>query len=555
MCNHDSKHTAHNSGNQKNRPRSTQGPTAKITDAHHDEEHSNWNRRSFLQALGLVGGGTMMVGGTNLTASAPTKLTAALAASEVSDRILVLVRLKGGNDGLNTIVPLYDYDFYANKRPSIRHQEADLYQLSSDIGIPPSLEELQSLWGDGAMKVVHGVGYENQNLSHFRSSDIWASGVSDEIDSTGVFGRYFENIYPDYLVNPPAEPAAIQIGTQSNLILDGLNSTYGFSVVNPEQLESIAETGVLHDVLDVPGCTYGEQLEFMRAIKNTTVTYAGVIHDAYDASTNATEYTGNSLGNQLSLVARMIKGGLNTKVYLVTLGGFDTHASQEDYHNMLMNEIASNMKSFYEDLEDAGMQDRVLSMTFSEFGRRIEENGSQGTDHGAASPIMLFGPALEGNGFVGEHPDMQNPDNVGNLAYGIDFRSVYKTVLQDWLCIEPTIIDEVFYGEDYPSLDLGFSCESLSTPDFELTAGFKHLGTYQNGQTFVEFNLPTTAKVTVSLYNILGQEVGTLANDFMFEGPQKINVKQAINKRLFTGQYFYRITFGGRNYSKSILIS
>lgn len=554
MCNHDSKH---NSLSRKHKaPKTTSnGPSARITDAHHDEEHSTWNRRSFMQALGLVGGGTMMLGGTNLTASAPTRLTAALANADNSDRILVLVRLKGGNDGLNTIVPLYDYDFYANKRPNIRHQEADLYQLSPDIGIPPSMQNLQAMWGEGAMKVVHGVGYNNQNLSHFRSSDIWASAVSNQVDNTGVWGRYFENIYPDYLVNPPAEPAAIQIGSQGNLIFDGLDASYAFSVANPNQLADIAENGVLHDVLDVPGCTYGEQLEFMRGMTNTTVTYAGVIHEAYENASNAVDYGNNQLARQLSLVARMIKGGLNTKVYLVTLGGFDTHANQVNEHNNKMEDLSNSIQNFYTDLEDAGMQDRVLSMTFSEFGRRIEENGSQGTDHGAASPVMLFGPALQGNGFIGNHPDMQNPDNVGNLAYGTDFRSVYSTVMKDWLCIESGLVDQVFYGQTYEQLDLGFSCEALSVPDFNTASSFQHMGTYQNGQTYLEFNMPTTAKVTVSLFNLLGQEVGTLANDFMFEGPQKINVKQAIKKRLFTGQYVYRISFGGRNYSKSILIS
>lgn len=559
MCNHDSKHSTpdnyRDSRKQKAPKHSSHGPSARITDAHHDEEHSTWNRRSFMQALGLVGGGTMILGGSNLTASAPTRLTAALASAENEDRILVLVRLKGGNDGLNTIVPLYDYDFYANKRPNIRHQEVDLYQLSADIGIPPSLQNLQALWGEGAMKVVHGVGYNDQNLSHFRSSDIWASGVNNQVDNTGVWGRYFEDIYPEYLVNPPEQPAAIQIGSQGNLIFDGLDANYAFSVANPGQLADIAENGVLHDVLDVPGCTYGEQLEFMRGMTNTTVTYAGVIHEAYEAASNDVDYADGSLLNQLKLVARMIKGGLNTKVYLVTLGGFDTHANQVDTHDNRMEQIANGMSSFYADLETAGMQDRVLSMTFSEFGRRIEENGSQGTDHGAASPVMLFGPALQGNGFIGNHPDMQNPDNVGNLAYGTDFRSVYSTVMKDWLCIDGNLVDEVFYGQSYEQIDLGFSCEALSVPDFNTASSFQHLGTYQNGQTYIEFNMPVTAKVTVSLFNLLGQEVGTLANDFMFEGPQKIDVKQSTKRRLFTGQYIYRISFGSRSYSKSILIS
>ena len=141
MCDHDSKHSSLLSADQassrkrNSSKKASHGPSARITDAHHDEEHSTWNRRSFMQALGLVGGGTMMLGGTNLTAAAPTRLTAALASADNSDRVLVLIRLKGGNDGLNTIVPLYDYDFYANQRPTIRHQEADLYQLSPDIGL------------------------------------------------------------------------------------------------------------------------------------------------------------------------------------------------------------------------------------------------------------------------------------------------------------------------------------------------------------------------------------------------------------------------------------
>ncbi len=553
MCNHDSQHSPL-SRKQKTSKHTVQGPSAKITDAHHNEEHSSWSRRSFMQALGLVGGGTMMLGGTNLTASIPSKLTTALASADNNDRVLLLIRLKGGNDGLNTIVPLYDYDFYASNRPTIRHQESDLYQLSSDIGIPPSLESLQALWGEGAMKVVHGVGYPDQNLSHFRSSDIWASGVNNTVENTGILGRYYEDLYPDFIVNPPSTPTAIQIGSQGNLIFDGTESNYAFSVANPQQLANIAENGVLHDVLDVPECTYGDQLEFMRGITNTTFTYAGLINEAYESASNDVDYGDERLAKQLAIVARMIKGGLGTKVYLVTLGGFDTHANQVNDHDQLMTDLSTSVSNFFTDLEASGMQNNVVAMTFSEFGRRIEENGSNGTDHGAASPVMLFGPALEGNGFIGTHPDLSEPDQVGNLQYGTDFRSIYTTVMKEWLCIDGDLVDQVMFGQTFENLDLGFSCNALSVPDFTESIGFQHLGTYQNGQTFIEFTMPTTAKVTVSLFNLLGQDVGTLANDFMFEGPQKINVKQRINRRLFTGQYIYRITFGGRNYSKSILI-
>ena len=531
----------------------TERPTAGLADTHHDDEHHQWSRRSFLQALGLVGGGTIALGGANLSAARPSRLTTALANAE-SDRILVLIRLKGGNDGLNTIIPIYDYDFYAANRPTIRYNESELYQLSPDFGIPPALDPLQAMWGDGQMKVVHGVGYEEQNLSHFRSSDIWASAAPTQVNNTGVLGRYFQELYPDFLLNPPEIPPAVQIGSIGNLLFDGEENNYAFSVVNPQQLELIAESGTLHNVEDIPDCTYGDQLGFLRGTINTTFAYAGVINEAYESSTNAVDYGSGSLAQQLAIVARMIKGGLGTQVYMVTLGSFDTHADQRVNQENLFEDLSNSVKNFFDDLAASGMQNEVIATTFSEFGRRIEENGSNGTDHGAASPVLMFGPALESQGFVGTHPDLHNPDEVGNPEFSTDFRSIYSTILKEWLCIDGTIVDEVLFGQSFETLDLGFNCSALSTPDLTGTASFTHLATYHNGRTFIEFNLPITAKVTVTLYNLLGQEVGVLANDFLFEGPQKIDIKARINRRIHTGQYIYRISVGGQHYSRSVAI-
>ena len=206
----------------------------------HDQEHATWNRRSFIQALGLAGAGSIMLGGTNVSASAPSPLSVALSQSE-NDNILVIIRLKGGNDGLNTIVPLYDYDTYANLRPTIRHQENELLSLSPDFAIPSYMNALESVWGEGNMKVIHGVGYPDQSLSHFRSSDIWASTDAINDEQTGWWGRYFEDLYPDYLINPPEIPPAIQIGSIGNLIFEGTNSNYAFSVTDPEQLANLAQ--------------------------------------------------------------------------------------------------------------------------------------------------------------------------------------------------------------------------------------------------------------------------------------------------------------------------
>ncbi|MDB2463897.1 twin-arginine translocation pathway signal, partial [Flavobacteriaceae bacterium] len=196
---------------------------------HHNHEHDYWSRRSFIQALGLVGGGSIMMGNQAVSAAQATPLTVALSESQ-NDNILVIIRLNGGNDGLNTIVPVYDYATYANLRPNIRHFEPNLLPLNDDFSIPDYMNDLESVWGDGQMKVVHGVGYPDQNLSHFRSSDIWASAAHQYEEPTGWWGRYFEDLYPDYLTNPPAAPPAIQVGNIGNLIFDGFDNNYAFTV-------------------------------------------------------------------------------------------------------------------------------------------------------------------------------------------------------------------------------------------------------------------------------------------------------------------------------------
>ena len=520
----------------------------------HDQEHATWNRRSFIQALGLAGAGSMMLGQAAISATKPSPLSVALSQVE-NDNILVIIRLKGGNDGLNTIVPIYDYATYANLRPTIKHQQSDLLNLNGDFAIPNYMNGLESMWGDGQMKVVHGVGYPQQNLSHFRSSEIWASTDAINFEPTGWWGRYFEDLYPDYLINPPEIPPAIQIGSIGNLVFEGENSNYAFSVANPDQLASVAANGALHDVLDIPDCVYGDKLLFMRATANTTFIYSQVINDAYLSSNNSVAYGDEQLASQLAIVARMIKGGLGTKVYMVTLDGFDTHANQVNNHRSILEDLSNSLKNFYDDLSATGMQDKVLSMTISEFGRRPYENGSNGTDHGAASPVMLFGEGLQGSGFVGQHPDLTTWDNNDNLIPTADFRDVYSSVLTDWFCLDQSVIDLILLNENYQHLDLGLTCETLSTNDFSDVTRFVHTATYNNNnKTFIELNMPFTANVDVKLYDIMGREIATLANEILFPGRHTIDVREKSKTRLSYGQYVYRIAVGGQFYSKSILI-
>ena len=524
-----------------------------LKDVQHAREHAQWDRRSFFKTLGLGLGGTMMLGGMKVGATAVSPLAKALSTAE-SDRVLVFIRLKGGNDGLNTIVPLYDYSTYAAYRTTVRINEQDTFNLSPEFGMPNFMGSLESFWGDGKMKVVHGVGYDDQNLSHFRSSDIWATGSDEnEIVESGFLGRYYEEEYPDFLTNPPADPLAIQIGSIGNLMFRGSDNTeYAFSVADPEQLYQLAQNGWLHDIENLPECLYGEQLGFLRAITNSTFTYAGVINEAYTSSTNSVTYPNSALSNQLALVARLIKGGMGTKVYLVTLDGFDTHALQPEMHQSLLTDLADGITSFYADLAASGRDSDVLGMTISEFGRRVEQNASDGTDHGAAAPSLFFGPGLAGSGFIGDHPSLTNLDQAGNMIQSIDYRQLYASVLQDWLCIPESVVDETLLNVNYERLPLGFECITSVQENDKLSLHHKPLY-MQGGEVIIEYTLPSSMDVQVQLFNIMGQQMATLDSGNKMAGTHRVSVNTNVN-HLASGQYIYRIIANNKPYSRSIVV-
>ncbi len=549
----------------------------------HDEEHKFWSRRSFLQALGIAGSGSMMLGSHMLTASAPSPLTAAIANAE-SDNILILIRLSGGNDGLSTVIPIQQYDVYANARPNIYIPESKVLKLTDDFGIPSYMGALEAMWGEGQFKAVHGVGYENQSLSHFTGSDIYANtdltttGFSGL--NTGWMGRYFENIYPDYLINPPASPAAIQIGQFGNLVFQGEETNYAFVTSNIDQLEEIAETGVQYslDPALFNECMYGDQLRFLRGVANTTYEYAGLIHEAYMRGQNQVEYQDNGFARQLALLARLIKGNLGTKVYMISMGGFDTHGNQPLAHERLMSNLSIAVNNFYDDLAFTQQDDKVLSMTFSEFGRRIFENGSNGTDHGKAAPTLFFGSGLNGSAFVGDHPSLENPNGRGNLEYTMDFRDLYATVLAEWMCVPIPLVEQHLLDHPYNPVNLGFNCSGVEFPDIaysdepftpptpddpnsedpsdELLNAIVHKPFYPNDQSpHIYLEMPFSAHVDIQLYNILGQNVGTIYNEMMFEGSVEINIRERMPMHLSTGKYIYRIQVQDRKMSKSVMVA
>lgn len=527
--------------------------SAKEHGAAHERNHQQWSRRSFLSSLGALGGGAAL-GALPLKNITASPLLAALSSGD-SDRILILVQLKGGNDGLNTIIPLYDYGNYESARPNIAVAQNDVLELNGSVGIPNWMSAAHDMWNEDQMKVIQAVGYPDPNLSHFRSTDIWSSSSdSDEVISTGWLGRYIENSYPDLINNPPECPPAIQIGAQGNISFQGSTFNLAVSVSNPERLEEIAMNGELYSLDDLPDDCYGQELEFMRTITNNTFHYADSIHDAFENGSNDVSYQNNSFASQMALVARMIKGNLGTRLYLVSLNGFDTHADQYNNHNNLLNQLAEGMRALHQDLEGTSYEDKVLSMTVSEFGRRVGQNASNGTDHGTAAPLMLFGKGVNGSGVIGEHPDLSDVDAAGNLMYAIDFRRIYATVLEHWMCLDPDLVNALI-GDEFERIpDMVLDCSAISgTGGGSVAELISHRAMYGNGKVMLQYNLPRTSNVEVAIFNLDGRKLFTLYKGQQAAGRHYASLDNN-RHQVPAGNYIYSILTERGNYSSQFLI-
>lgn len=517
----------------------------------HSMDHYVWSRRNLLKTLGWGTAGSMLLGKLPVSAMHSFPLSAAMAGEE-SDRILVLIRQKGGNDGLNMIIPVYDYGTYRAKRPTIAIPEAQILPLTDAIGLPQYMEPVRNLWQEGAMKVIHNVGYPEQNLSHFRSSDIWST-ASDAgvVEESGWMGRYLDGVFPEFLTNPPAVPPAVQIGSSGDLtFVNDERVNMSVLVNDPNELVEIAKNAQLYDPADVPGCYYGEQLGFLRIIANSTFRYAEVISKAYEAGSNALNYD-EQLGKRLAVVARLIKGGLGTRIYMVVLDGHDTHANQNAAHPVLMSTLSHSINTFLADLSTAGMSEKVLAMTFSEFGRRIEQNASNGTDHGAAAPVMLFGKGLNGSGFIGSPPNLKDVDQVGNLKFQTDFRQLYATILENWLCIDTNTVDLLIGKKMTRINELGLMPCAISSvnknPELDIPLSATHIP----GKLIVSYSLPRNLTITVRLHNILGQPIATLFEGNQFQGNYQLEYNLGFSLPV-SGYYVISIHSGGRVVSKKV---
>lgn len=522
----------------------------------HAREHQNWSRRDFLTATGLLGAGSLLLGKMPIRTFQPSPLMAALANGD-SDRILVLIRMDGGNDGLNTVIERGN-SFYYNIRPTIAIQENNMWALNSQFGMPLSTNALQPLWDNGMMKTILNVGYPEPNYSHFRSFDIIASGSeSDQYWHTGWVGRFLDNEYPVFLETPPTVPPALQIGVESNLIFRADEANMALAVSSPQEFYQIAQSGQLYDTALLGNTPRELELAYMRQTANAAFRYASSIKDAYARGKNQVDYpTNNYLAEQLAIVARLIKGNLGTRVFMVEIGGFDTHAEQYDYHLYLLANLANAVKAFYDDLGfggNAAWPQKVLGMTFSEFGRTIFENDSLGTDHGWGTHMLLFGGEI-GNGVVGQYQDLSNPDPYSDPAYSVDFRSVYSSVLQEWLGASPELSNFVMGGNALPIIPGLVPAAIPTTGDNNACVLLGHNpGKTSDGSIEIKYAMMNDGPVRLQLLDHAGHVLRTLVNEYKDRGSYTFRFKPS-DWYVASGVYQYRLQSGGQIFQREIKI-
>ncbi|MGZ3764141.1 MAG: DUF1501 domain-containing protein [Mucilaginibacter sp.] len=393
-------------------------------------------RRDFLKNTALASGAFLI--------PSFLKPLEAIAKGELTGyKNLVIIQLSGGNDGLNTIIP-YGNDIYYQKRNTIAINQADIIKLNDMQGLNPNLSALKEIYDQGWMSIINSVGYPNPDRSHFRSMDIWQTASdSNQFLTTGWNGRYLDSNYQT-CKNPYT---AIEVDDTLSLAMKGA-SMKGIAVQDPNKLYQATREPFFKDLVhdhnndhlneDNLGYLYKTMIETYSSadyIQNTSKTYS-----------ITAEYPATPFGNQLKTVSKFINSGLQTRVYYVSLSGFDTHVGQPNQQGRQLKIYGDAVAAFVKDLKQTGKLDDTLVMTFSEFGRRVEQNASNGTDHGTANNVLLFGGKLKKAGIFNHAPDLTQLDN-GDLKYQVDFRDVYATLLNKWLDVNNSqILNRNFNG-------------------------------------------------------------------------------------------------------------
>lgn len=452
-------------------------------------------RRDFLKATPALSL-PFLINGFPLQSMAENPLLHLLGLQSLKNgRVLVLIQLNGGNDGLNTVLNLDRYAALTNARSNILIPSSKVLSLngSTTAGLHPAMTEMQTMFNSGLMNIVQAVSYPSPSFSHFRATDIWlTAAASNQYLNTGWLGRTMDQQFPGYPDGYPTadmpDPLAVQISSQASMMTQSSATNTAFTVTNPNSFYNLVN-GTTDPTPDTP---YGHELDFLRLIRQQTNSYGNVIKTAYGkAATMATYPTSNSLADQLKIVARLIKGGLKTPIYIVNHpNSFDTHSNQVNTtdttigtHANLLSLLSRAISAFQQDITLMGVKDRVTGMTFTEFGRRPKSNASLGTDHDTAIPMFFFGsklnPAVTGASprFGTTDAADANPGVNDHIRMQFDFRSVYYTVLKDWFQLTDTDLAAVLFTS-YTTLPI-FNQQALPTTLLAFTGSWTSRVTLQ----------------------------------------------------------------------------
>ncbi len=344
------------------------------------------------------------------------------------NKVLVILQLSGGNDGLNTVIPVRN-DIYYRSRPNLGIERTKALSLTDEVGLHPALTGFKEFYDDGSLGIINNVGYPNPDRSHFRSMDIWhTASQSNEYLTTGWVGRYLDAQCKG--CDKPTQ--AIEIDDMLSLSMKG-EHIKGIAVKDPQRLYGTANEKFFKDVMKSHSNEAGEQpADYLYKTMAETLSSADYIFKQSKLHPTKAEYPKTDLGNSMKTIASLIFSDINTKVYYVSLGSFDTHINQEGQQQRLFTEMNGAVKAFVKDMKDNNRFNDVMLMTFSEFGRRVAQNASGGTDHGTANNMFLVGGGLKQKGLINELPNLADLEE-GDLKYKVDFKDVYATVLNKWL--------------------------------------------------------------------------------------------------------------------------
>lgn len=545
------------------------------------------DRRKFIKQISLAGAAMpFVINGIPLKAlSSTSQFTKVLSKTENNGNVMVIVQLHGGNDGLNTFVPLNHYDLYYNIRANValpysgRRKLIHLDESLSDeqqVGVHPDLFDFKAMYEDASAALIQNIGYENMNMSHFRGRDIYFMGgdYNDRFPS-GWIGRFLNHNYPSYPDGYPSEgdpdPLALEIGNTNSLAFHReVGIPIGLSIANPQAFYDLINSVGIDPPVEFPDSYYGEELAYLMGMEDKAMGYAERLKFLYDNGMNSANviyperyllsapqgYYRNGLSEQLKILSRLISGGSQTQVYIVRIGGFDTHADQvEAYdnsigrHSALIYHLSSAVRAFYDDLKAQGLDQKVITLTMSEFGRRVYSNAGYGTDHGKAQPVMIWGPGLKG-GVYGNNPDLSDLDG-GNLKYFFDYRQLYTTVLQDWLgASDEALADTYFDGFLNSKLDLFGTKDDKELNNEDIHKLYDAFPNPVRDQITFNYYLAQDDFVTIQIRNDKGDILKTVKADKLSAGKYELNANLS---DLPSGLYFYTFQAGKFKAAKKLI--